>query len=289
VRAVTDGGSAASPTDRPRFDVDPHAPRPERVYNYLVGGRANFEADQKLGRALDDRSPVTAEAVRTNALALAAFMRRAVRYLAGEVGVRQFLNAGTPVPSGSGMHHAARQVASGVRFVYTSSDPVVLAHAHALRSHGPEAVVEVIHGSLRRRPERILTEAAETLDFSAPVAFLLPGYLNFVPDQVAAEALVARLLDAVAPGSHLVLAHSTDDVDDPVVAADLQASVDHLTRRLGWPYVLRSHDEIAALFGDLQMVEPGLVHVDRWRWPDGQPARDTEVLVPLLGGVARKP
>jgi hypothetical protein len=285
---VTPIRSAAAPADRHPFEIDTHAPRPERVYNYLVGGGANFAVDQELGHFLNGRSPVTLEAVQANARDLGAFMVRSVRYLAAEAGICQFLNAGTPVPAGLTVHEVAQEVAPAARVVYTSSDPVVLAHAHTLCHGSSEGVAALVHGSLRRDPDEVLAQAAATLDLTRPVAVLLLGYLNFVPDHKGPYGLVARVLEALPSGSHLVIAHMTSDVDESI-REDTWKTVDYLTRTMRWPYVLRSRAEIARFLDGLALVEPGFVHVDHWRRYEDQTIPYPEALVPLWAGVGRKP
>lgn len=270
------------------YEIDTHVPRPERLYNYLVGGGGNFTADRQVAHHLAAHAPVAVDALRANALALGAFMVRAVRHLAREAGVRQFLNAGTPVPTVTTVHDIAQRVAPEARVVYTSSDPVVLAHAHALREGSKEGAAELVHGSLRRHPHEVLEQAAATLDFDRPVAVLLLGYLNFVPDELDPYGLVELVLDTVSPGSYLVLAHSTSDVDESM-SEGLWSIADYLRRELRWPWVLRSRDEIVRFFDGLDVLEPGVVQIDRWQRYANQPAPYAELLVPIWGGVGRKP
>jgi hypothetical protein len=270
------------------YEIDTHAPRPERLYNYLVGGGGNFAADRQLAHRLAVHAPTALDALRANALALGAFMSRAVRHLAREAGIRQFLNAGTPVPTVTRVHDVAQQVLPEARVVYTSSDPVVLAHAHTLREGTAEGVAELVHGSLRRNPHQVLDEVAATLDFDEPVAVLLLSYLNFVPDHLDPYGLVRLVLDRVPPGSYLVLAHSTSDVDESVVDG-LWAISDYLTQKLGWPWTLRSRTDIARFLDGLELMEPGFVQIDQWQRYDNQPPPYAELLVPIWGGVGRKP
>lgn len=284
---ATEAGSGLDREHDP-YEIDTHASRPERLYNYLVGGGGNFTADREAAHRLAAHAPAAIDALRANALALGAFMVRTVRHLTREAGIRQFLNAGTPVPTVTTVHDVAQQVAPECRVVYTSSDPVVLAHAHALREGSTQGVAELVHGSLRRHPCQVLEEAAATLDFSQPVAVLLLGYLNFVPDELDPRGLVDLLMNSVAPGSYLVLAHSTSDVDESV-SEGLWSIADYLTRELRWPWVLRSRAEIERFLDGLELMEPGVVQIDQWQRYANQPAPYAELLVPIWGGVGRKP
>lgn len=264
------------------IDIDPKSPRPERLHNYLVGGDAHFAADRHLAAELTSTSPVDVAAASASVQSLGAFMTRTVRYLVRRAGVRQFFNAGTPVPTGKGVHVVAQKFAPETRVVYASSDPVVLAHAHQLKST-IEGATAFIHASLRRHLTHVLAETAETLDLTRPVAVLLLGYLNFIPDDHEAHHLVARLLDTVPSGSYLVVAHTSGDLHQ-----DMDKAAQHLRNTTGWPFALRTRAQIARFLGGLELVEPGLVQIDDWRLDDDEPPPDSDE-VPIYGVVARKP
>jgi hypothetical protein len=249
----------------------------------MTGGDTHFAADRELAEKLTSISPDAMDRSRTGTRALGAFMVRVVRYLTRECGIRQYLSVGAAVPGTNNAHHVAQEIAPESRVVYVTRDPVVVAHAHKLGST-PEGAAALVYRSLRRHPERVLEEAAVTLDFQQPVAILLLGYLNFVPDERDPDGLVARLLAAVPPGSYLAIAHSTADFNPAMVEG-----AERLAQFFGGPFVLRDRAEISRFLAGLELVPPGLVHVDRWREHENKPVPDAERYVALYGAVGRKP
>ena len=207
------------------------------------------------------------------------FMARAVRYLAGEAGVRQFLDVGTGLPAVDNTHEIAQRVAPECRIVYVDNDPLVLAHARALLVSRPEGACDYIDADMRY-PEDILKAATRTLDLTQPVALLLIGVLGHINGYGAAREVVRRLLDAFPPGSYLALADSVRVGQAHIAAAESYAETGAV------PYQLRSAEEIAGFFDGLDLLPPGIVPVPEWR-PD--PAPFPAVHVDTLGGVARKP
>jgi O-methyltransferase involved in polyketide biosynthesis len=203
-----------------------------------------------------------------------------VRYLADEAGVRQFMDIGTGLPVAGSTHEIAQQVAPESRIVYVDNDPVVLAHAQALLVSAPEGATDYVDADMRE-PEQIVQAAAKTLDFSRPVAVMLLGVLGHVVDDEEAQSIVRRLVDAVPSGSYLVLSDGTN-----VIHGDQgEAAQQDYNESGAAPYCLRSPDQIGRFFDGLDLVEPGLVSVPRWR-PEGSGIPDE---VDQFGAVGRKP
>ena len=281
---MIDPPHAPARAERDPVSIDTSVAHTARVYNYLLGGDDNFAVDREVAHDAFASYPGGLDAVRLDARANRAFLGRAVRYLAEEAGIRQFLDIGTGIPDDGNTHALAAEVAPDARIVYVDNDAIVLAHAHALLSSLPDGAAAYVDGDLRR-PEAILAEAATILDLSRPVGIILVGVLHVIPDHDRPYQHVATLVDAVAPGSHLVVSHMTDDVeagDMALVAQRLDATM-HTT----YPPALRSRADVLRFFAGLDLVEPGLVPAPEWR-PDGEPS-GAQRPVPLLAGVARKP
>jgi hypothetical protein len=242
-------------------------PHSARIWNYWLGGKDNYAVD----RAAGDQFLAAFPDIAVIARATRAFMGRAVRYLAGEAGVRQFLDIGTGLPSADSTHEIAQSVAPESRIVYVDNDPVVLAHAHALLKSCAQGTTDYIDADLRD-PETILDEAARTLDFGQPVAVLLLGILGHVTDDGQAHSIVRRLMDAVPSGSYLVLSDGTN-----VIKGDQgQAAQDDYNDSGAEPYCLRSPEQIAGFFDRLDLVAPGVVSVSRWQAPGGVAAEEID-------------
>ena len=274
----------------PDVEIDTSVARPARVHSYLAGGDGHFAADREAVERVAEVLPEGVETARKSVDAMSAFLGRVVRYLAGEAGVTQFLKLGTAVAQGEDIHEIAQDAAPAPvipRVVYVGSDPVVLAHAHALRRGSPEGTVAYVHGTLRD-PEAIVRQAAETLDFAQPVAMLLPATLNFVPDEHDPYGIMAHLVAAMASGSYLAIAHATHD---PARERRSEAA-ERFSKMLGEPYVLRSAAEIARFFDGLDFVGPPVGAIDRW-YPPGSASSAPPVEpgrpIPICGAVARKP
>lgn len=248
------------PKERDGIDIDTTVPHPARVYDYLLGGVDNFAVDREAA----ERAAAAAggQNARSDVRANRAFLGRAVRYLAGEVGIRQFLDIGTGIPNSDNVHAVAQQTAPEARIVYVDKDPVVLAHAHRLLESTPDGSTAFLLADLHD-PDTILKRAAETLDLTQPVAVILVAVLHFFPDEADPWGLVRHIVDAVPSGSYVAISHLTGDF-----APDAMAKVmEHLNRSSSDPFVLRPRDEIARFFAGLELVEAGLVQVDEW-WPD---------------------
>ncbi|HEY5988622.1 MAG TPA: SAM-dependent methyltransferase [Streptosporangiaceae bacterium] len=243
-----------------------------RVYNYLLGGKDNYEADRAAGDAAIQAYPATVYAARANR----AFLARVVSFLAKDEGIRQFLDIGTGIPTANNTHEVAQSVAPESRIVYVDNDPVVLAHARALLTSSPEGATAYLDADLRD-PEKILEHAAGALDFSQPIAIMLIALLHVIGDEDNPHESVARLVGAVPSGSYLALSHVASDIE-PEKVADAMGRLGRLGNR---PGRARSHAEVARFFGEMDLVEPGLVEVPQWR---ARPERS----VAMWGGVGRK-
>jgi SAM-dependent methyltransferase len=266
--------AADSSAERQSFDTS--VAHIARVYDYWLGGKDNFAADRAAAEQAIAAYPDIVFSVRANR----AFLARAVRYLAGEAGIRQFLDIGTGIPATSNTHEVAQSVAPESRVVYVDNDPVVLAHARALLTSGPHGVTSYLDADLRDTG-RVLSAAAETLDFSQPVAIMLMAILQHIDDADNPWAIVATLLDAVPAGSYLALSHPASDIE-----AEAQGELARrLNRTMAEGVTLRDHAQVTRFFTGLELVEPGLVRVPEWR-----PATDLEASSPagLWGGVGGK-
>ncbi|HEY6294476.1 MAG TPA: SAM-dependent methyltransferase [Streptosporangiaceae bacterium] len=257
---------------------DPTVAHPARVYDYWLGGKDNFEPDRIAGEATIAAYP----AIRASAQANRAFLARTVRYLAIEQGIRQFLDIGTGLPTASNTHEVAQYVAPESRIVYVDNDPLVLSHARALLTSSPQGVTAYLDADLRDTGE-ILELAADTLDFTQPVAIMLLAILHYIPDLDEAQRIVARLVGAVPPGSYLTISHAASDISPEEMAEMIRRLNEHLAEG---NHVGRPRTVVAGFFDGLELVDPGVVKVTQWR-----PASRVEAEGPtsLWGGVARKP
>jgi hypothetical protein len=248
-----------------------------RIYDYWLGGKDNFEVDREAAEQAIAAYPAILRGVREQR----AFLARAVRYLATEAGIRQFLDIGTGIPTANNTHEVAQAAASDARVVYVDNDPMVLAHARALLTSVPEDVTTYLDADLRE-PDKILAGAARLLDFGQPVAVLLIGILQLIPDADDPHGIVARLVEAVPRGSWLAVYHPASDIDQYRVGE----AVRRVNARTAGSTTLRSHAEIARFFDGLQLLEPGLVQVHRWQ--PGSAAPDDGEQIAAYAGLARK-
>ncbi|GAA4249839.1 SAM-dependent methyltransferase [Dactylosporangium darangshiense] len=267
--------------DREPIDLQTDRPHPARVYDYLLGGKDNFPTDRAAAEQGLQANPNSRIPPRENR----NFLRRVVEYLAVEQGVRQFLDIGTGIPTSPNVHEVAQAVAPDSRIVYVDNDPIVLAHARALLTSKPEGRTEYVDADLRD-VEQILSapQLRAAIDLDRPVALMLIAIMHFVGDADRPYDVVRRLVDALPSGSYLALSHLTGDFDQ--AAWDRVAAI---YARQGVTMQVRSHDEIARFFDGLELLDPGLPIVTKWR-PDADVdpnATDTQVAV--YGGVARKP
>jgi hypothetical protein len=245
-----------------------------RIADYLLGGRENFAADRKAAEAMIEAYPTMVELMRANR----AFLRRAVRFLAGEAGIRQFLDIGTGIPTAGNTHEVAQEIAPDSRVVYVDYDPVVLAHARALLTGTSEGVTDYVDADLRD-VTKVLTGAAETLDFGKPVAVTVAMTLHAIPDEDDPHAIVAQYMNAIPLGSYLSISHPASDIE-PEKAADI---VDRLKPLSHQQYTARTRAQVLRFFDGLELVEPGLVQVQQWR-----PVIETDETFSVWAGVARK-
>ncbi|MBF9129012.1 SAM-dependent methyltransferase [Plantactinospora sp. S1510] len=264
--------------------VDTTRPSIARVYDYYLGGKDNFAVDRKAAEMALKVTPDGAEVGR----ACRAFLRRSVRYLAGEAGIRQFLDIGSGLPTQGNVHEIAHQVDPQARVVYVDNDPMALAHGRALLA---DARTTTVVGGDLREPEKILEdpEVRQMIDFDRPVGLLLLAVLHHLHDDEGPGDITRRLTAALPSGSYLAISHFHDPGDaNPEVSQRARRAEKVFNETLGtgrW----RTHQEISAFFGDLELSPPGLVPLADWR-PDGAgDVRHTDIYHTIVGGVARKP
>jgi hypothetical protein len=259
--------------DEPAPKIDSSVPHSARVWNYWLGGKDNYAADRTVGDQVRQMYPEIVDI----AQASRAFLIRSVRFLAAEAGIRQFLDIGTGLPTAGNTHEVAQAIAPDARIVYVDNDPLVLVHARALLTSTDLGATEYIDADVRD-PDTILAEAGRTLDFTRPIALMMLGILGNVLDTGEARAIVRRLVDAVPPGSYLVVNDGTDTVEAGVESAEVRGDA-------GDPYCLRSPEMIARFFDGLELLEPGVVSTPLWRPDPGSVPSELGVAC----GVARKP
>jgi hypothetical protein len=264
-------------------DIDTSAPHPARIYDYLLGGTENFAVDREAAEQVAGAHPGGLETARAVVRANRAFLGRAVRYLAADAGIRQFLDIGTGVPTEGNTHEVAQQVAPDSRIVYVDNDPIVLALSRSLLRSTPEGATAYLNGDLRE-PEAILEEAAATLDLAQPVAIMLVAVLHLIPEADDPYGIVARLVEAVPPDSFLVVSCLAKDIHDDEMA---EAAERH-GKAVQEPFALRGRDDVARFLDGLEVVEPGVVQVHRWR-RDGAAGPADAPMTPIYGAIGRKP
>jgi hypothetical protein len=255
---------------------DPTVPSPARMWNYWVGGKDHFAADRAAGDMVIEAMPLLPEIARS----VRAFLGCVVKSLAGDYGVRQFLDLGTGLPTANNTHEVAQRMAADSRIVYADYDPSVLAHARALLNSSPEGRTDYIQADIRD-PDAILDAAARTLDFSKPVAILLIAVLHFIGDDDDPYGIVKKLLDAVPAGSFLVIVHAPSDLHPEEMAEQVRrynASGAEQMRP-------RSREEILRFFDGLELLDPGVTTLSAWL-PSGPASLAGDKAV---AGIARKP
>jgi O-methyltransferase involved in polyketide biosynthesis len=264
--------------DRPAAGLDTTVSHSARIWNYWLGGKDNYAVDRLAGDKVAEMLPIIVAQARADR----AFLGRAIRYLAGEEGIRQFLDIGTGLPTADNTHEVAQRVAPESRIVYADNDPLVLVHARALLTSTPEGSCDYVEGDLRD-PAKILDDAARALDFSQPVGLMLLGVLHHLPDTDEAYSVVRRLVAALAPGSFLTVNHSTSAVSGEA----MEEAVRHWNQ-VGTPSMtLRTPEQISGFFDGLDLVPPGVVSCSRWR-PEPGELHGTPAEVDEFCGVARK-
>jgi hypothetical protein len=261
-------------------DLKTDQPHSARMYDYYLGGKDHFPTDREAAEQTLTVFPNARIAAQANR----AFMIRTTRYLAGQVGIRQFLDIGTGIPTSPNLHEAAQGIAPDARVVYADNDPIVLTHARALLASTPAGRTAYLDADLHH-PESILDapELRATLDLTRPVALSLIATIHFFPDSEDPHAILDRLLQALPSGSHLTLTHATADYDEGMerVAAAYRAN--------GIPAQQRGRADVARFFDGLDLIDPGIQIVHRWRPDDDTPNNLTDAQVSFYGAVGRKP
>ena len=258
--------------------IDTSVPHSARIWNYWLGGTDNYAVDRELGDRIEEMLPDIVRQAREDRL----FLGRVVRYLAGEAGIRQFLDIGTGLPTADNTHQVAQSAAPESRIVYVDNDPLVLAHARALLTSTPEGTTDYIHADMHD-PENILAGAGRTLDFSQPIAITMLGVLWHVMDNEEAYAIIGRLMEVMPSGSYLALNHPTLEVTGEKMATAIQ----YWNQYGKPPGTHRTPDELARFFDGMDLVEPGVVSITRWR-PEATTSGEPEE-IDQFGAVGRKP
>jgi hypothetical protein len=263
------------------LEIDTSKPHPARTYDYLLGGKDNFAVDRETAEKSLATKPEARVGLRENR----AFLGRAVRYLAAEAGIRQFIDIGTGLPTTNNVHEVAQAVAPSSRIVYVDNDPMVLAHARALLTSASEGRTAYIYADLRD-PAAILSDPVtrDVLDFTQPIALMLVAVLHFILDEDKPAEIVATLLDALPSGSYLTASHGTGEHASAVGATQGQRAY----RDAGISLQLRDSDQFARLaFSGLELIPPGVVLVSEWR-PERPGFRPQPDEVNIYGGMGRK-
>jgi S-adenosyl methyltransferase len=263
---------------RPPAGIDTSVAHPARVYDYWLGGKDNFAADREAAEQVIAARPTILRDIRANR----EFLNRAVRYLAAEAGIRQFLDVGTGIPTSPNVHEIVQQVAPESRVVYADNDPIVLSHARALLASSPQGATDYVEADLRRTDD-VLQHAERILDFTRPVAVVLVGIFHLISDDEDPYGIAARLMAATVGGSYLVVSHPASDIHADVVAEGAR----RYNERVATKQTRRSYAEVARFAEGLEVVEPGVVQVHRWHPDPGVNVDDYEVSG--WGVVGRKP
>ena len=258
--------------------IDTTVAHPARVYDYWLGGKDNFAADREAAEQVIAARPTILRDIRANR----EFLHRAVRYLAAQAGIRQFLDVGTGIPTSPNVHEIAQEIAPGARVVYADNDPIVLSHARALLTSTPDGMTAYVDADLRR-PDEILRRARQTLDFIRPVAVVLVGIMHLISDDEDPYGLADRLMAATAGGSYLVITQPASDVHADAAAEGAR----RYNERVATKQTRRSFTDMARFTEGLDLVEPGIVQSHRWRPAPGMRVEDYEVSGWAV--VARKP
>jgi hypothetical protein len=255
--------------------IDTTVPHSARIWNYWLGGKDNYEIDRVAGDQFSAIYPGIVDIARADR----AFLGRVIRFLAGEAGIRQFLDVGTGLPTADNTHEVAQRVAPQSRVVYVDNDPLVLAHARALLTSSPEGSTNYVDANMADA-EKVLQEASQWLDLSQPVALTFMGVLGHVIDHDDARSIVAALLDGLPSGSYLSIndsVNTSEALEEALRVYEASGAV---------PYRTRTPEQFAGYFDGLDLVEPGVVNVDDWRPDPGVPRGPA---IPQLGAVGRKP
>jgi O-methyltransferase involved in polyketide biosynthesis len=274
--------NAGAPESEVPRRIDATKPHSARVWNYLLGGKDNYAVDREAAEYAVQLMPELVLSARANR----QFLGRAVRFLAGEGRIRQFLDIGTGLPTADNTHEVAQAVAPEARIVYVDNDPLVLVHARALLTSGPDGATDYIEADVRD-PQAILAGAAHTLDFTRPTAVVLSGIINFVMDDAEAHAVVNQFINAVPSGSYLLISHPTTEVNGPAV----EESMRQWNESGAAPIRPRTVEEIRRFFDGLELLDPGVVTCTAWR-PDPQDPQRPDIITEVVSefvAVGRKP
>jgi len=254
---------AGTPGSARPLPFDTSVAHQARMYDYLLGGKDNYAADRAAVEAGLKFFPDMEFTARANR----AFLGRAVRYLAAEAGIRQFLDIGTGIPTAGNTHQVAQAIAPEARVVYVDYDPVVLAHARALLTSSEEGATDYIDADLRDTGT-ILAQASQLLDFTRPVAVTMLAILHAIPDSDDPYAIVAKVMDAVPPGSYLAISHAGYELLDPEAQRNLLGT---WSGKVEQQLIYRTREQVARFFDGTELVEPGIVRVEEWRPDPGSP------------------
>jgi hypothetical protein len=258
-------------------ELNTSIPHSARIYDYLLGGKDNFEADRAAAGAIVEASPSLPISMRANR----QYMARVAHYLAAERGIRQFLDIGTGLPTSPNLHEVVQAVAPESRVVYVDNDPIVLVHARALLTTEPGGATAYIDADLRDTSTILSADdLTKTLDFTRPVSVSLIAVLQFITDEDDAHRIIDELMAPLPVGSTLAI--STVTAHNPQAVAGAAAY-----RARGIAAKARTDDEVTSLFRGLDLVEPGVTLVHRWR-PDPEQAEVEDAHVQMSGGVAVK-
>ncbi|GAB3458065.1 SAM-dependent methyltransferase [Actinophytocola sediminis] len=266
-------------TERPSWapeDIDLERPNAARVYDYLLGGMANFAKDREFAERLTDIAPEAAKMARSNR----AFLRRAVTHCLDN-GIRQFLDIGSGIPTAGNVHEIAQRIEPSAKVVYVDIEPVAVTHTELMLADNENA--DVVRGELLEQEALFSSEPVRRLlNFDEPIAVLMVSVLHFIEDDAKPYAAVARYIDAVVPGSFLVISHiAAEDTDE-------QSKARQLYQKNAVPIVARTSEQVAKFFTGMDLVEPGVVWTPQWH-----PEVTDDVVDPFRSkgfvGVARKP
>ncbi|MGC9499734.1 SAM-dependent methyltransferase [Streptomyces sp. WG7] len=275
---MSDTNSQIEASAEIRARIDTTTPHSARFWNYFVGGKDHYEIDREIGDEIKGIFPGLVDV----ALASRLFLGRAVRHLIREQGIQQFLDIGTGLPTADNTHEVAQRVAPEARIVYVDNDPIVLAHANALLTSTPEGRTAYLDADLYA-PDTVLEAAAQTLDFSRPIALIILNTLGHVADYDQARDLVGRLMAGLPSGSYLVISDSTA-TSEGMIAASNAYNASGAT-----PYYVRGVEEITGFFDGLELVAPGITQVTSWRPDPDSPTGPAAASVDAYCGVGRKP
>jgi hypothetical protein len=278
VKRSTDPGERGSQLT----EIDTTVASEARVYDYLLGGIDNFEIDRRVAERQGEAAGGI-EYARAGVRLNRVYLGQATKYLAGEAGVRQFLDIGTGIPSMGNVHEVAQETAPDSRVVCVDYDPVVLAHAHTLMRSTPQGAAAFVQGDFRE-PASILERAADTLDFSQPIAVMLIALLHFFPDSAGPYEIVDELMAAVPSGSYLAISHMTADLEPDRMGPLAEAPGDEAQ----YVFVMRTRDQVARFFDGLEMVGPGVSPLADWLPAEQRPAFPASARMHWCG-IGRKP